>query len=186
MRLDPYQRQRSIGGKSMEQTKSCQLCGKEFKKRHRDSMAQWEARVFCSVLCKNKSRKKTPAEERFWKYVPKLHEKMCWEWTGGMDGAGYGTVSNGFGKSPLKAHRLSWEIHFGAIPDGLMVCHACDNPSCVNPDHLLLGTQAANALDMSRKGRMNYTSLLNLHPGQPGKHGAGAVSNKEKFYGVCE
>lgn len=165
--------------------KSCQCCGKEFTKRKRDSQDQWEKREFCSVLCSNRSKKQpTSAHERFWNYVPDRVPNACWEWSGSLDRRGYGTIATRTGLSPEKAHRISWEIHFGQIPYGLNVCHACDNPACVNPNHLLLGTHTANALDMSRKGRMNASSLLNLHPGERGVHGAGRLSKKEIINGI--
>ena len=169
----------AVGG-----TKNCTCCGSKFNRRMRDSQAQWESRAFCSILCANRSKKeKTPVEQRFWRHVGKRAERFCWEWIGSHDDRGYGTISAEAGISPVRAHRLSWEMHFGAIPDGLNVCHACDNPGCVNPMHLLLGTQAANALDMARKGRINPISLLNLQPGQVGHYGAAPKFNKELEHG---
>lgn len=76
----------------------------------------------------------------------------CWLWTGSTTDAGYGQTSDGTGKV-VKAHRLSYEERIGKIPRGMMVCHKCDTPSCINPDHLFLGTAKDNQTDSIRKGR---------------------------------
>ena len=75
----------------------------------------------------------------------------CWNWTAGLDNAGYGQFS--VGRKGYRTHRFSWLMHKGKIPKGLNVNHHCDNPMCVNPDHLFLGTQAKNMKDKTNKGR---------------------------------
>lgn len=77
----------------------------------------------------------------------------CWEWYGAKNSSGYGEIGSK-GKH-IKAHRLSYQLHRGDIPSEMVVMHICDNPSCVNPYHLSVGTQADNIQDMIRKGRDN-------------------------------
>lgn len=85
-------------------------------------------------------------------------EDACWEWTGRRMKDGYGRPHITKTESVL-AHRLSYELHIGPIPDGLCVLHRCDNPPCVRPSHLFLGTRADNAADMIHKGRRRPDSV---------------------------
>lgn len=95
-------------------------------------------------------------EERFWKYVKKTDS--CWLWTGGCRVGRYGGLGRGpRGTGVVSAHRLSYEINVGPIPTGAVIMHTCDNPLCVNPEHLRVGTQRDNMLDMVAKGRIGKT-----------------------------
>jgi hypothetical protein len=115
----------------------------------------------------NKVRELRPLEERFWEKVNKKSPEECWEWTAVKNLQGYGNIHIGSKTDgsyrTLVAHRVSWEMHYGPIPDGLCVLHRCDNPACVNPNHLSLGTQLENIQDMLNKGR---ESLSHPRPGE--------------------
>ena len=89
--------------------------------------------------------------QRFWAKVNKT--KTCWIWTGYKARNGYGCFGLSAHVGPQKAHRVSWMLEHGEVPDDLCVLHKCDNPSCVRPDHLFLGTLKDNSQDMVRKGR---------------------------------
>ena len=92
---------------------------------------------------------------RFWSKVDK--SKECWEWQGLKDRKGYGQFR--FKESSRYAHRVSWMITNGPIPPGMLICHHCDNPSCVNPLHLFVGTPLDNTQDMLAKGRESHRGL---------------------------
>lgn len=112
----------------------------------------------CCPLCQQacdkirrplKPKVKLTDKERFWPKVQKT--ETCWLWTASANEQGYGRMTvNGKG---VAAHRYSYELAYGPIPDGLNVLHRCDRPACVRPDHLFVGTQADNVVDMVTKGR---------------------------------
>jgi hypothetical protein len=97
-------------------------------------------------------------DERFWAKVAVVPGDGCWEWTASRvgrnrPGGGYGQFWCSEKQTQLKAHRVAWEQANGPIPAGMLVCHRCDNPGCVRPDHLFLGTPKDNTVDMVQKGR---------------------------------
>jgi len=97
-------------------------------------------------------------KKRFFDKVKKT--KGCWEWIGGKFQSGYGQFSlKNLMKKNWRTHRVSWIIHNGAIPKGMCVCHTCDNPACIRPDHLWLGTCKDNTQDMLKKGRSGRAKL---------------------------
>lgn len=103
--------------------------------------------------------------ERFWSKVSIGDADACWEWQAGRHTFGYGAFEYKIkGKwRAAHAHRVAWELVNGDIPDGMFVCHRCDNPPCVNPGHLFLGTPRQNTLDMLQKDRASMPSGV-AHP----------------------
>lgn len=98
-----------------------------------------------------------PIAERFWEKVSPEPNTGCWLWTATGRQDGYGFLSpERPQRGMLLAHRVSYELHSGPIPEGMKVLHTCDMPPCVNPDHLFLGTDLDNAKDKMRKGRGNH------------------------------
>lgn len=105
---------------------------------------------------------KKTLKERFWEKVDKngpIFVRMpylgrCWVWTANTSEDGYGQIKEGSpSRKQFRAHRLSYEMHQKRIPEGLCVLHKCDNPPCVNPEHLFVGTRKDNSDDMEEKGR---------------------------------
>lgn len=95
--------------------------------------------------------------KQFWSKVRKSSPEECWIWTAAKDPRGYGRVTAT--RLPFKiqlAHRMSWYLSNGPIPEGKCILHKCDNPPCVNPSHLFLGTRVENIYDAAKKGRLIY------------------------------
>ncbi len=109
------------------------------------------------------TRATASVEERFWRFVKKT--PGCWEWTGrSKSKKGYGQIgSGGKGGAHVLVHRLSYTIHRGPIPEGMVVMHLCDNPSCVNPAHLKAGTQSENIKHAVESGRKALPDLPVFH-----------------------
>lgn len=97
-----------------------------------------------------------PIRERLYSHIDINPITECWEWNGSKRG-GYGRIIVGSRKDgsrrTITAHRLSYILNFGEIPDGMEICHKCDNPCCINPGHLFAGTRQDNVNDRERKGR---------------------------------
>jgi len=97
--------------------------------------------------------------------VGKQSKGGCVEWEGGTGWKGYGrmhlSIKHTLPRRTVKAHRFSWELHRGKIPEGMIICHKCDNPPCVNPDHLFIGTYQDNIDDQIRKGRLGRGETSN-------------------------
>lgn len=126
-------------------------------------------------------------KERFWKKVDKRGPGGCWNWEASQVGKGYGGFF--FREKGQRAHRVSWILAFGEIPDGLKVLHHCDNRLCVNPRHLFLGTDADNARDRTEKGRTphgenHYRSILTADAVREIRQSRATKANLATRYGV--
>lgn len=124
---------------------------------------------------------------RFWSRINKdgsipehvPHLGKCWVWTAGVRGRGYGAFYADKDRRNIATHRLMWSLNQGAIPQGLYVMHKCDNPPCVNPAHLFLGTPLDNVSDMIAKGRRcSFRGDLNGSRRKPESRPRGADNGK--------
>jgi hypothetical protein len=121
-------------------------------------------------------------EREFWKKY-EVKENGCWEWTALRSKLGYGRVCLWLGSKKHKytsAHRVAWQLKNGEIPDGLFVCHSCDNPPCMNPSHLFLGTPKDNAQDSVRKGRLHFGNTNGAWT-QPEKRPRGEDNGRHRY-----
>lgn len=175
-----------------EMTKICAQCSNEYKRNRKYGKAQWELSKYCGFKCTGIANAVKISNSR-----PELKVKFennfsktdgCWVWKGTIDGYGYGVIDY-IGKR-YRAHVLSLEFDGRPVPKGMLGCHHCDNPSCVNPSHIYPGTQKDNANDaVSRKrlafGERNFNAKLSesdvLEIRNISGHSPTAIS---KIYGV--
>ena len=114
---------------------------------------------------------RTPVEDRFWEKVDKT--KDCWLWTGDINSAGYGRITDYWQK--ILVHRFSYELAHGPIPEGMVILHLCDVKLCVRPEHLKVGTYSDNMKDAIAKGRWEPGAATR---GKPGRRGTDAPRAK--------
>lgn len=120
-------------------------------------------------------------EDRFWNFVDKSGgEDACWLWTGEVNSGGYGRITDYWQK--ILAHRYSWSLVNGEIPEGKSICHTCDVRACVNPRHLWLGSHRDNMQDALAKGR--HGGLVTGKPGKKGEENVRAILTDEQVRAI--
>lgn len=138
-------------------SKICPCCGKRFF-RKLQHLSAWKKQKYCSKGC---GYHNTSDQSKINYLLSKTTttESGCMEWQGGLDSSGYGQA--GYKNKHTSCHRLIWKLIKGEIPKGMCVLHKCDNPKCINIDHLFLGTKKDNNHDKIKKGRHYSFSKLN-------------------------
>lgn len=167
--------------------KMCRHCKREYYPETGD-----KSKIYCSHACRRayeREYKEAHFADIFWSKVDKVADG-CWLWQGTMSNGGYGFFD--INARRYIASRAAYEIVCGPIPDNMCVCHKCDNPRCVRPDHLFLGTKGDNNRDCARKGRVkNYRPALKITSEQMVEiyrlHRQGtSVKKLAKVYGISE
>lgn len=140
----------------MSHARPCPDCGQAITYSRKDGMMRAERSGTRCRPCFGRALRVPPAE-RFWEKVRVRQPDDCWEWMAHTQHGGYGVFWTGAERGiKTTAHRFAFELHTGSpAPDGIHVCHSCDNPPCCNPAHLFLGTPSDNMRDMVKKGRDN-------------------------------
>lgn len=111
--------------------------------------------ITAAIAAKIKTRKITKTfHERLWSKIQIGNPENCWEWSGARQERGHGVIKITGEKKNMLVHRAVFEEIHGPIPDGVLICHTCDNPPCCNPNHLFSGTQVDNMSDCSEKERI--------------------------------
>ncbi len=154
-----YQSGRKWHGKPSDEQKvqrTCLNCSSIFMRTV--TIHRKELEPLCSPNCRKEWNRRDIAEQ-FWSHVDRSNPDSCWNWQGRLHRNGYGQI--GFRSRDRLAHRFAWRLVYGNIPPGLHILHSCDNPSCVNPTHLSIGTRSENMQDASRKGR-TYAPMRGL------------------------
>lgn len=121
---------------------------------------------------------------RFTAKVDRRGRDDCWEWLASRDSRGYGWFR--VGSRSIRAHRVSWELHFGEIPDGKLVLHRCNNPSCVNPYHLYLGSRSDNMRDAVQAGLHRKVNNEDVKEIQRLLASGESQRSIAKLFGVCQ
>jgi len=148
--------------------RTCEVCTATFYIKS-SRVAEGKGR-FCSLACYKQWREQS--KKNPFAFVRHNTKTGCWEWTGGKDKRGYGMTWDG--KKWRKSHRVFYEWLVGPISPGLFICHRCDNPSCINPEHLFPGTQKDNIQDAIAKKRFKFPQR------QPGESNPMALLTNEQ------